>query len=94
MGWSSQHLPLVWASAAGAVSLAFVAFERPQTLSARAYAAQLRGRFRAVQAEFERAVEAALRDHNITEVDAAALEAPCAEPERLDGADAADNTRR
>jgi hypothetical protein len=94
LAWSSQHLPLVWAGAAATALVDLVALERPRSLSARAYAAQLRDRFRGVHGEFERAVEAALRDRNMSEFNAAPAEPAGAAPERLDGLDAADNTRR
>ncbi len=94
LAWSSHHLPLVWAGAAAAVLAALLVLDRPRSVSARAYVAQLRDRFRLVQGEFERAVEAALPDPTVREFDQPAAEIPGAAPERLDGREAVDNTRR
>jgi hypothetical protein len=94
LAWSSRHLPLVWAGAAVVVVAALLVLERPRSYSVRSYLAQLRERFRTIEDDFERAVEAALRDRNHSEADAAGPEQPGAAPERLDGLGAAENTRR
>jgi len=94
LAWSSHHLPLVWAGAAAAVVVALLVVERPRGHSARAYVAQLRDRFRAIEGEFERAVEAALPDRKLREFDKPEPDIPGAAPERLDGLPAVDNTRR
>ncbi len=94
LAWCSQHLPLIWAGAAGAVSVALFFVERPRGCSVRAYVAQLRSRFRSVQGEFERAVESALPDRKRREPHDSVLDVPGAGPERLDGREAVDNTRR
>jgi hypothetical protein len=94
LAWSSRHLSLVWAGAAVVVVAALLVFERPRSHSVRSYLAQLRERFRTVQDDFERAIEAALRNRNDSEADAAGPEQPGAAPERLDGLGAAENTRR
>jgi hypothetical protein len=94
LAWSSRHLPLVWAGAALVVIAALLVLEPPCSASVRSYLAQLRDRVRTVQDEFERAVTAALRDRNGSELDAAGPEQPGPAPERLDGIGAAENTRR
>ena len=94
LAWSSHHLPLVWAGAAAAVLAALLVLDRPRSVSARAYVAQLRDRFRLVQGEFERAVEAALPDRKLREADMPGPDVPGAAPARLDGREAVDHTRR
>jgi hypothetical protein len=93
LAWSSRHLPVVWAGAATVAAAALLVFERPRSPSVRAYVAQLRDHFRRVQDDFERALDAAHRDRHGSELDAPG-EQPRPAPERLDGLDAADNTRR
>ncbi len=94
LAWSSHHLSLVWMGAAAAVIVALLLAEPPRGPSARAYAAQLRDRLRAIQAEFERAVEAALSDRKLRVSDKAGPDAPGVALEQLDGLRVADNTRR
>jgi hypothetical protein len=94
LAWSSQHLPIVWAGAAAAILVALLVLERPRAPSARAYTAQLRNRFRATQDEFERALEVAQLDRMSRESRAPGRGAPDSAAERLDGPEAADNTRR
>lgn len=94
LAWSSQHLPIVWAGAAAAVLTALLVLERPRTLSARAYTAQLRDRFHATQGEFERALETAQLDRKSRESHTPGPDVPGSAAERLDGPEAADNTRR
>ncbi len=94
LAWSSHHLPIVWTGAAAAIVVALLVLERPRGFSARAYLAQLRDRVRAVQGEFERAVDAAQPDRKPRELDMPAPDVPRSTAERLDGPEAADNTRR
>ncbi len=94
LAWSSQHLPIVWAGAVTAVLAAILVLERPRTLSARAYTTQLRDRFRATRGEFERALEAAQLDRKSRESRTPEAGTPGSAAERLDGPEAADNTRR
>ena len=94
LAWSSHHLPLVWAGSAATVVVALLVVERPRSVSARAYVAQLRDRFRVVHVEFERAVEAALPDRKPREADMPGPDVPGAAPARLDGREAVDHTRR
>ena len=94
LAWSSRHLLLVWAGAATAVSVALFALERPRDPSAPAYLAQLRERLRSVQYELERAVHAAQVDRKRQGVDQPARDILGSMPERFDGLEAADHTRR
>ena len=93
LAWSSHHLPIVWAGAAVAVAVALLVLERPRGFSARAYLVQLRDRVRAVQGEFERAVDAAQPDRP-RDLDTPAPDVPRSTAERPDGPEAADNKRR
>jgi hypothetical protein len=92
LAWSSHHPSFVWAVAASSIAAALLVFERPRGLSARAYAAQMRDRFRAIQAEFEQAVAA--RQREMGQFAPPESDAAPAAPARLDGFHAVDHTRR
>jgi hypothetical protein len=94
LAWSSHHLPIVWIGTATSIAIALLVLERPRSLSARAYLAQLRERMRATQRDFERALEAAQLDRKAGEPHTQGARIPDSAAERLDGPEAADNTRR
>ena len=60
LGWSSQHLLLTWAGAAGVIAAALLLLEPPRSRSARGYLAQLELRLATVLRAYERDAEAEL----------------------------------